>query len=116
MSEKKTTQPGRYMADTQERPAKTQAAAAVAEAKNQAKPAAASTGKTSQGRAVAATYHLVGRLTGCLIGAACTAQAYYTGDITTRLTLILIAAILARGAFDVGVWSQRLRKGGDRNG
>jgi hypothetical protein len=65
----------------------------------------------------AATRRLAVQLFGCLIAGACIALAHATGDMSTRLSLLLAGADLAAAAFNTGVWSQRVKaKGGERNG
>lgn len=65
----------------------------------------------------AATRRLAVQLFCCLISGTCIALAHATGDMSARLSLILAGVDLAVGAFDTGVWSQRVKvKGGERNG
>lgn len=65
----------------------------------------------------AATRCLIMQLFGCLVAGACVALAWTTGDMSARLSLILAGVDLAAGAYNVGVWSQRVKsKGGPANG
>lgn len=65
----------------------------------------------------AATRRLAVQLFGCLAAGACIVLAHATGDMSTRLALILAATDLAVGAFNTGAWSQRVRsKGGAQHG
>lgn len=64
-----------------------------------------------------ATRCLVMQLFGCLAVGVCIALAWTTEDMSARLSLILAGADLAAGAYNVGVWSQRVKsKGGPANG
>lgn len=63
------------------------------------------------------TRRLAFQLFWCLLAGAGIVLAYFTNDMSGRLSLILTGAALAVGAFHTGVWSQRIKgKGGAANG
>lgn len=100
----------------------------MSEVKNTAKPAEKSGRYLTEGqdnatqtraaaKVNAATRHLVVQLSGCLAAGACIVLAHATGDMSTRLALILAGVDLAVGAFNTGAWSQRVKvKGGAQHG
>ena len=96
MSEK-NIKPGRYLSEEKEAPTTAQS--------------------ESGAKVTGPTRDLVGQLAGCLAVVGGIVLTHATGDITTRLALILSAAVLADVAFNIGVWSQRRAiKGGEHNG
>lgn len=63
------------------------------------------------------TRRLAVQLGGCLAAGAFIALAHATGDMSSRLALILAGVVLAVGGFNAGALSQHIgSKGGERNG